>query len=31
MPDELRFLRPDVVLEPLVDRFYASLLTLASD
>jgi L-ascorbate metabolism protein UlaG (beta-lactamase superfamily) len=29
MVDEPRFLRPDVVLEPLVDRFYASLLTVA--
>jgi L-ascorbate metabolism protein UlaG (beta-lactamase superfamily) len=29
MVDERRFLRPDVVLEPLVDRFYASLLTVA--
>jgi L-ascorbate metabolism protein UlaG (beta-lactamase superfamily) len=29
MADERRFLRPDVVLEPLVDRFYASLLTVA--
>jgi L-ascorbate metabolism protein UlaG (beta-lactamase superfamily) len=27
--DEPRFLRPDVILEPLVDRFYASLLTVA--
>lgn len=29
MVDEPRFLRPDVILEPLVDRFYASLLTVA--
>jgi L-ascorbate metabolism protein UlaG (beta-lactamase superfamily) len=29
MVDEPRFLRPDVIIEPLVDRFYASLLTVA--
>jgi L-ascorbate metabolism protein UlaG (beta-lactamase superfamily) len=29
MSDEPRFLRPDVIIEPLVDRFYASLLTVA--
>jgi L-ascorbate metabolism protein UlaG (beta-lactamase superfamily) len=29
MVDEPKFLRPDVNLEPLVDRFYASLLTVA--
>jgi L-ascorbate metabolism protein UlaG (beta-lactamase superfamily) len=29
MLDEPRFLRPDVIIEPLVDRFYASLLTVA--
>jgi L-ascorbate metabolism protein UlaG (beta-lactamase superfamily) len=29
MQDELRFLRPDVVIEPLVDRFYAWLHTVA--
>ncbi len=29
MGDEPRFLRPDVIIEPLVDRFYASLHTVA--
>jgi L-ascorbate metabolism protein UlaG (beta-lactamase superfamily) len=29
MGDEERFLRPDVIIEPLVDRFYASLHTVA--
>jgi L-ascorbate metabolism protein UlaG (beta-lactamase superfamily) len=29
MSDELRFLRPDVIIEPLVDRFYAWLHTVA--
>jgi L-ascorbate metabolism protein UlaG (beta-lactamase superfamily) len=29
MDDELRFLRPDVIIEPLVDRFYAWLHTVA--
>jgi L-ascorbate metabolism protein UlaG (beta-lactamase superfamily) len=29
MIDEPRFLRPDVIIEPLADRFYASLLTVA--
>ncbi len=29
MLDEPKFLRPDVIIEPLVDRFYASLLTVA--
>jgi L-ascorbate metabolism protein UlaG (beta-lactamase superfamily) len=29
MSEEPRFLRPDVIAEPLVDRFYASLMTLA--
>ncbi len=29
MSEEPRFLRPDVIVEPLVDRFYASLMTVA--
>jgi hypothetical protein len=29
MSDEIRFLRPDVIIEPLVDGFYAWLHTVA--